>query len=38
LETALAEYDGTMLVISRDRYFLGNIGDRIVELDGDALT
>ncbi len=33
LETALADYDGTVLVISHDRYFLDNTVDRIVELD-----
>jgi ATP-binding cassette subfamily F protein 3 len=38
LENALADYDGTVLVISHDRYFLDNIVDRIVELDNGALT
>lgn len=38
LETALAEYDGTVLVISHDRYFLDNISDRVVELDDGSLT
>jgi ATP-binding cassette, subfamily F, member 3 len=38
LEAALDEYDGTVLVISHDRYFLDNIANRIVELDGGALT
>jgi len=38
LEGALDEYDGTVLVISHDRYFLDNIANRIVELDGGALT
>jgi ATP-binding cassette subfamily F protein 3 len=33
LENALADYDGTVLVISHDRYFLDNVVDRIVELD-----
>ncbi|MDE3091439.1 MAG: ABC-F family ATP-binding cassette domain-containing protein, partial [Chloroflexota bacterium] len=33
LESALADYDGTVLVISHDRYFLDNTVDRIVELD-----
>ncbi len=38
LEAALEEYDGTVLVISHDRYFLDNIADRIVELDDGTLT
>lgn len=38
LESALADYDGTVLVISHDRYFLDNVVDRIVELDGGKLT
>jgi ATP-binding cassette subfamily F protein 3 len=38
LENALDDYDGTVLVISHDRYFLDNIVDRIVELDGGVLT
>ncbi len=38
LERALEEYDGTVLVISHDRYFLDNIVDRIVELDDGGLT
>ena len=33
LENALEDYDGTVLVISHDRYFLDNVVDRIVELD-----
>ncbi|MBA3348617.1 MAG: ABC-F family ATP-binding cassette domain-containing protein, partial [Actinobacteria bacterium] len=37
LETALEEFDGTVAVISHDRYFLDRIVDRIVEVrDGDA--
>lgn len=38
LENALADYNGTVLVISHDRYFLDNIVDRIVELDNGVLT
>jgi ATP-binding cassette subfamily F protein 3 len=38
LENALADYDGTVLVISHDRYFLDNTVDRIVELKDGALT
>ena len=37
LETALEEFDGTVCVISHDRYFLDRIVDRIVEVgDGEA--
>jgi len=37
LETALEEFDGTIAVISHDRYFLDRIVDRIVEVEnGDA--
>jgi ATP-binding cassette subfamily F protein 3 len=32
LERALAEYDGTVIVISHDRYFLDRVVDRIVEV------
>ena len=36
LENALDEFEGTVLVISHDRYFLDRVVDRIVELeDGD---
>jgi len=38
LENALADYDGTVLVISHDRYFLDNTVDRIVELEDGVLT
>ena len=38
LEAALADYDGTVLVISHDRYFLDNVVDRIVELENGVLT
>jgi ATP-binding cassette subfamily F protein 3 len=37
LETALEEFEGTVCVISHDRYFLDRIVDRIVEVaDGEA--
>jgi ATP-binding cassette, subfamily F, member 3 len=37
LEAALEEFDGTVCVISHDRYFLDRIVDRIVEVgDGEA--
>jgi ATP-binding cassette subfamily F protein 3 len=32
LEDALAEFEGTVFVISHDRYFLDRVVDRIVEL------
>jgi ATP-binding cassette, subfamily F, member 3 len=39
LEAALEEFDGTVCVISHDRYFLDRIVDRIVEVrDGDVLS
>ncbi|MBN1317270.1 MAG: ABC-F family ATP-binding cassette domain-containing protein [Anaerolineales bacterium] len=37
LESALTEMDGTVLVISHDRYFLDRVVDRIVELDDGDL-
>jgi ATP-binding cassette, subfamily F, member 3 len=36
LEAALEEFEGTVCVISHDRYFLDRIVDRIVEVDGGA--
>ncbi|HEX6291707.1 MAG TPA: ABC-F family ATP-binding cassette domain-containing protein [Herpetosiphonaceae bacterium] len=33
LEGALASYEGTVITISHDRYFLDRIADRIVEID-----
>jgi len=38
LEASLDEFEGTILVISHDRYFLDRVVDRIVELDQGALT
>jgi len=38
LEAALDDYDGTVLVISHDRYFLDNVVHRIVELHEGTLT
>jgi ATP-binding cassette, subfamily F, member 3 len=38
LENALAEFVGTVLVISHDRYFLDRTVNRIVELEGGQLT
>jgi ATP-binding cassette subfamily F protein 3 len=38
LENALADFEGAVLVISHDRYFLDRVVDRIVELDEGTLT
>lgn len=38
LEGALEEYDGTLLFVSHDRYFLNRLADRIVELGPDGAT
>jgi ATP-binding cassette subfamily F protein 3 len=38
LEDALSDFEGSMLIISHDRYFLDRTVDRIVELDKGALT
>jgi ATP-binding cassette subfamily F protein 3 len=38
LENALDEFEGTLLVISHDRYFLDRVVDRIVELEDGALA
>jgi ATP-binding cassette subfamily F protein 3 len=36
LESALAEYEGTILFISHDRYFLNKMAERVVELTPDG--
>ena len=38
LEDALADFEGTVFVISHDRYFLDRVVDRIVELEDGALN
>jgi ATP-binding cassette subfamily F protein 3 len=38
LENALDEFEGTVLVISHDRYFLDRVVDRIVELENGTLA
>ncbi len=38
LENALEGFEGTVLVISHDRYFLDRVTDRIVELDNGKLN
>ncbi|WP_055105666.1 ATP-binding cassette domain-containing protein [Paenibacillus ihumii] len=36
LESALLDYDGTLLFISHDRYFLNKMAERIIELHPDG--
>jgi ATP-binding cassette subfamily F protein 3 len=36
LEQGLLEYEGTVLVVSHDRYFLNRIVDQLIVLDGDG--
>jgi ATPase subunit of ABC transporter with duplicated ATPase domains len=38
LEKVVAEFEGTVLVVSHDRYFLDRVVDRIVELEEGALV
>ena len=38
LEDALCDYDGTILTVSHDRYFINRIADRIVEMQPDGVT
>ena len=38
LENALQSFEGTVLCVSHDRYFLDRITNRIVELEGGRLT
>jgi ATP-binding cassette subfamily F protein 3 len=38
LEQALQEFEGTMLFVSHDRYFLDRVAGRIVELAGGQIT
>jgi ATP-binding cassette, subfamily F, member 3 len=38
LEKALEDFDGAMLTISHDRYFLDQAVDKIIELDNGTLT
>lgn len=37
LEDAISNYDGTVMVISHDRYFLNKVTDKIWELDEEGL-
>ncbi len=38
LEDALAEFEGTALIISHDRYFLDQVVDRILVVDGGQVV
>lgn len=38
LENALKDYDGTMLMVSHDRYFINKLADRIIYMEPDGLT
>ena len=38
LEDAILEYDGTLMIISHDRYFLNKVINRILELKEDGIT
>ncbi|MCB9450413.1 MAG: ABC-F family ATP-binding cassette domain-containing protein [Anaerolineaceae bacterium] len=38
LESVLDDFEGAVLAISHDRYFLDRVADRVVELDDGALT
>ena len=38
LEKALSEYDGTMLVVSHDRYFINKLADKIYYMDNGGVT
>lgn len=38
LESALLDYEGTLLFISHDRYFLNKMAERIIELDQTGTT
>jgi ATP-binding cassette subfamily F protein 3 len=38
LESALEEFEGSVLVISHDRYFLDRVVERIIELDQGKIT
>ena len=37
LEKALLEYDGTMLIVSHDRYFINKLADKIYYMDDDGV-
>lgn len=37
LEKALQDYDGTILAVSHDRYFINKLANRVLELEGNTL-
>ncbi len=37
LESALMEYDGTLLMVSHDRYFINKLAQRVLYMDNDGL-
>lgn len=37
LESALSAYDGTLLIVSHDRYFISRLADKILWLDNDGI-
>ena len=38
LEDALADFGGTIITVSHDRYFINRIADRIIEMQPDGVT
>lgn len=38
LENALDEYDGTMLIVTHDRYLVNRLADRVLYMENDGLT
>ena len=38
LENALDEYDGTMLIVTHDRYLVNRLADRVLYMESDGLT
>lgn len=38
LENALMEFDGTLFVVSHDRYFINKLATRIIEFNGNSLV
>lgn len=38
LETALADFDGTVITVSHDRYLIGKLATRILDLTPDCVT
>ena len=38
LESALKQFDGTLIFVSHDRYFISSIADRVVEIENQKLN